>query len=728
MKQIHLIYWVPVFLIFSLFTSCNEEEINRNTPQPDGVMRLSATVRNGIKTRALNDPLSDATADEKRVDRISFFVYTEAEGLQVYPPATPASVYPDEPNKVHLIDNADGTYTANVDLTAGAGYDADVIAVANLPEAYDYTQVVSWKGLLDSVSVAATTMPLCTGEYDTGKKNAFIMCASATVALHKEKEAAVDFAMERLVARIDITNKAYGTDGNAFVLTGARILQAKPASYFVPHDLYASPEVVTVSDWQLAPALVKLYKGEVMTDNETTEAAGDAVCQAAWHALYTYENDDVEHAATHLEVTGKMNGATIVRKIPFETVDADGITKKPVPIVRNHRYLVQINPAPGQTDIVYKLTVDEWNAVDTVNVQPNQDQVPVMRGYSCAEATKTYGTFDVSTGIPDTIVIPATGGTVRFTASCPFDTRVTTDYASAADGNDWLEITDRSEAVVTKAGSTLSRTYEITVKANVALDATLVNRGYLYIANGANGSVMDTVTIYQGADIAYADTRFVAVTAYDVVWAPFNSGATEPIGKDEAITAWTTEKCGNLYQWGRNVPFAYDGAPGDLYPGDLSALNKYPAYQDACKNEGGYANKFIIGFAGANNTWFKDYKTGGVTVGDHAWPRENQPCPKGWCVPVQAELDKIMADDPKITDGKWCSTSNNALILTGGLRSCETGEFTGVLDNGFLWSSTLDTECMAPRLYIPISSSPGAKADTSHERLAYGFPVRCVKE
>lgn len=154
----------------------------------------------------------------------------------------------DEPNKVHLADNADGTYTANVDLTAGAGRDADIITVANLPEDYDYTQVVSRQGLLDSVTVATAAMPLCTGEYDTGKKNAFVMYASATVALHKEKEAEATFAMERLVARIDITNKAYGTGNNAFKLTKARILQAKPASYITPHDLYASPDVLTMSD------------------------------------------------------------------------------------------------------------------------------------------------------------------------------------------------------------------------------------------------------------------------------------------------------------------------------------------------------------------------------------------------------------------------------------------------------------------------------------------------
>lgn len=723
MKQMKLTFRISVFLLpFLILCACNEEEIGNKTGKlPDGVMRLSATVSNGVKTRAVGDPLTDATDDEKRVDRLAFFVYTEAEGMQVYPPAPATSVYPDEPNKVHLTDNGDGTYTANVDLTAGAGYDADVIAVANLPEDYDYSQVITWQGLLDSVTVATTKMPLCTGEYSAGKKNAFVMYASASVALHKEKEAEASFAMERLVARIDITNKAYGTGANSFVLTGARILQAKPASYLVPHDLYASPEVLTVSGWTLDPLSIKLYKGEVTTDNETTEGNADATCQAAWHALYTYENDDVEHAATHLEVTGQMNGATIVRKIPFETVDADGTTKKPVPIVRNHRYLVQISPAPGQTDITYQLTVDEWNAVDTVNVQPNQDQVPVMSDYSCAEASKTYGTFDASTGIPDTIVVPATGGTIRFTASCPFDTRVTADYASATDGNDWLEIINRSEAVVTKAGNTLARTYEIKAKENVSLDATLVNRGYLYIANGANGSIVDTVTVFQGADIAYADTRFAAVTAYDVVWAPFNCGATEPIGKDEVITTWTAEKCGYLYQWGRNVPFAYGGEPGDLYTGDLSVLDKYPNYNDACKNEGVYANKFI---KASGNTWFKDYKTGSILTGDNAWPRENQPCPEGWRVPTKAELGKIDAISPRQSNGKWVSPDNNRFIMPSAGYRDGTGTSFNLGSEGCYWSSTYDAQnACSYRLGIQTGGSIFGTLSVS-----YTFLIRCVHE
>lgn len=717
-----LIYRISVFLLpLLVLCACDEEEIGKKPqPLPDGVMRLSATVSNGAKTRALNDPLGDATADEKQVDRIAFFVYTEAEGMQVYVPATAAETYDDYPNKVHLTDNGDGTYEAKVDLTAGAGYDADVIAVANLPEDYDYTQIVSWVGLLDSVTVSTTTMPLCTGTDAGGKNNAFVMYSQATgVALRKEKEAAVSFAMERLVARIDITNKAYGTGTNAFKLTKARILQAKPASYITPHDLYASPEVVTVNNWQLDPTAIKLYNGEVKTDNETMVDAGDATCQAAWHTLYTYENDDVAHTPTCLEVTGEMNGATITRKIPFEVTDADGITKKPVPIVRNHRYLVQINPAPGETDITYKLTVDEWNAVDTVNVQPNQNQPPVKSEYSGTGETAVFG----DPAAPDSILFAAAAdGTISFKAACPFDIKVSVDYASDADkaAGEWLSITDIGDATITKAGATIERTFTIKVTKNEALDASLVNRGYILIANAGNWSAIDTITVFQGANIAYGDTRFAAITmgtvnGHDVVWAPVNVGATEiatEIIADEStpeIKAANDRQCGYYFQWGRKVPFTYGGEPGDLAPSDITLVT----YAEATKPDYAYADKFIMN----SNAWFSDYSGFGKN-----WPRENDPCPAGWRVPTKDELQIIYDQRPfTITDGVWTSTTTPAFVLpVAGDRNSNSGksEVRGTAAAVY-WSSTFDSGKAFRFNTNPVLAS---------RDLVPGYPVRCVKE
>ena len=740
MRQIKIRHWISILLLpLAAFYSCNVEEINRgdDTPLPEGITRLTATVGSGLKTRAVGDLLGDATNDEKRIDRLAFFVHTEAEGMQVYEPAKAGETHTDFPNKVQLEatvpGDPSGSYTATVDLTTGAGYDADIIAVANLPEDYDYSQIVSWQGLLDSVAVGTFTssMPLCTGNDGAAHDNAFVMYGSTTVALHKEKEETFNLALERLTARIDITNEAYVagmTDDDpkgGFLLTGVRILHARPQSYIVPQMDYVSPDVATVSDWKATPDQIRLVKidGENATDvtDGTPDEQATATCQRIWHSLYTYENHETEHAPTGLEITGKFRGLSVTRQIPFEVTETDG-TKRAVPVVRNHRYLVSIKPAPGQTDLTYSVQVGEWNAVDTVNVQPNQDQLPVVTNVVCTAATKSYG-GDLAGGImPDTLVVPADGGTLTFTASCPFDTRVTAEYFSPEDGNSWLEVTDRSEATVTKGDISLAREYTVTIKASAGLDPTLVNRGYLYIANGGNGSVVDTVVIYQGSNIAYGNTRFAAVTmgkvsGKDVVWAPINVGATEiatQIRKDADITtneekAANERQCGYYFQWGRKVAFRYGGEPGDLAPSGAALAT----YENATKSDYEYAGKFIMN----TNAWFSDYAAFGKN-----WPKENDPCPAGWRVPTKEELQIVFDQTPVIdgTTGIWSSATTPEFVLpAGGDRRFDSGISEGRGGSAIYWSATFE----GGKAYRLNTDPLLDKRD-----IAPGYSVRCVKE
>lgn len=740
MRQIKIQHWIILFFLPLLtWSGCNVEEIDRGngTPLPAGVTRLVATVRQGVQTRAVGDRLNDATINEKRVDRLAFFVHTEAEGMQVYEPAKSGETYEDFPNKVRLeaVDPADPAkgYTATVDLTAGAGYEADVIAVANLPEDYDYSQIVSWQGVLDSVTVGTFTpsMPLCTGNGGAGKDYAFVMYGSTIVALHKEKEEVFNLSLERLTARIDITNEAYvagmETDDtkNGFMLTSVRILHARPQSYIVPQMDYVSPDVLTVSDWMAPADSIRLYKVESadkatdVTDGTPDEKA-TATCQRVWHSLYTYENHETEHAPTSLEIKGKFRGKEITRQIPFVVTDADGITKKPVPIVRNHRYLVQISPAQGETDITYKVTVGEWNAVDTVNVQPNQDQPPVKSGYSGTGATKVFG----DPTAPDSLLFAAAAdGTISFKAACPFDIKVSVDYASDADkaSGEWLSITKISDATITKAGAGIERTFTIGVAKNDALDAGLVNRGYILIANAGNWSAIDTITVFQGANIAYGKTRFAAVTmgavnGIDVVWAPVNVGATEiatNVIKDADLQnddekRSNDRQCGYYFQWGRKVPFTYGGETTDLAPSGTTLS----MYAEATKPDYTYADKFIMD----NNAWFSDYSSFGKN-----WPRENDPCPAGWRVPTKDELQIIYDQKPfTITDGVWTSTSTPAFVLPAvGDRNYSSGKSENRGTQGVYWSSTFESG-KAYRLNTdPVLAS---------RDLAPGYSVRCVKE
>lgn len=746
MRQIKIRHWISILLLpLAAFYSCNVEEINRgdDTPLPEGITRLTATVGSGLKTRAVGDLLGDATNDEKRIDRLAFFVHTEAEGMQVYEPAKAGETHTDFPNKVQLEatvpGDPSGGYTATVDLTTGAGYDADIIAVANLPEDYDYSQIVSWQGLLDSVAVGTFTssMPLCTGNDGAAHDNAFVMYGSTTVALHKEKEETFNLALERLTARIDITNEAYVagmTDDDpkgGFLLTGVRILHARPQSYIVPQMDYVSPDVATVSDWKATPDQIRLVKidGENATDvtDGTPDEQATATCQRIWHSLYTYENHETEHAPTGLEITGKFRGLSVTRQIPFEVTETDG-TKRAIPVVRNHRYLVSIKPAPGQTDLTYSVQVGEWNAVDTVNVQPNQDQLPVVTNVVCAAATKSYG-GDLAGGImPDTLVVPADGGTLTFTASCPFDTRVTAEYFSPEDGNSWLEVTDRSEATVTKGDISLAREYTVTIKASAGLDPTLVNRGYLYIANGGNGSVVDTVVVYQGDNIAYGDTRFAAVDVGGVTFAPINLGATEiatnvpreilrTLSGDELQKALASRQAqgGDYYQWGRNVPFKFRLG---LYP--TSEIIKGPLSMEAANS----TKKFIT----TSNTkpWLDPQDITLWNSGTEDFPIKTKydPCPNGWRVPTSTEWKKV-TDVSSVKDNVWIVPPGLKIPLLGYLNDDFAGPFCA-FDNNYFSLYQTSTAALGTGNYVYGLGTVNEIMDSPVPN--FGLPIRCVKE
>lgn len=145
------------FIISTLFTlllplaACTEKDISggESPVGPQTGLRLSARLSQGVVTRAPGDPFA-AQLEEKRLDRLAFFVHTKEDGFQVYPPVPddvtdPDQAAADHPNAVYLAGTPADGYTATVALTAGGGYVADIIAIANLPADYDYKQIVTWK-------------------------------------------------------------------------------------------------------------------------------------------------------------------------------------------------------------------------------------------------------------------------------------------------------------------------------------------------------------------------------------------------------------------------------------------------------------------------------------------------------------------------------------------------------------------------------------------------------
>lgn len=780
------------FILSTLFTlllplaACTEKDISGGEPPvgPQTGLRLSARLSQGVVTRALGDPFA-AQLEEKRIDRLAFFVHTKEDGFQVYPPVPddvtdPDQAAADHPNAVYLAGTPATGYTATVALTAGGGYVADIIAIANLPADYDYRQIVTWEGLQDTVAILATKMPAClpgSAETDLSKRNAFVMYGDVTKELKKEETNTLSFSLQRLVARIDITNEAYepGTTPanaaanpeNSFFLTSARLLRAQPAAYLVPKP-DRTPDVVTTDVWPAltgigtdilygkptskTPTADPTQEPEMVT--VTTPAdANNARLQYAWHTLYTYPNSDTEHAPTALEIKGTFRGTEITRRIPF--VNKDGAA---FPVEGNHRYLVRIMKAPGQTDISFNIAVSEWDAVDTVNVKPDQTEVPVITNlatnlteYTNSEGQKAYDLFYTQ------------NGEMTFEATCRFAAGVRIKYYDeksetwTTQGN-WLKVEQVGEAeVTTKANNAYKISYKITCD---KFDGGRTRKAMLLVHNGGSEVECDTMIIrhvitYPGTDLEGIEVEDPTGAASTVTWAPVNVGATriatdikpgydydtrQPIPLSEEDQQSNFEQCGYLFQWGRKTPFKFPGCDEMMKNTiEFSTLDEFPTYEEGISPDYEYYDKYIIRNSSVNYYyWYKDHGFNSaplspILANKMLWPRQSDPCPVGWHVPSNEDSQSLinMLNSDGTASNHWIVQSSTIanLVFPHAGRIHVYGEGRFMSDSGVYWLSTVKADEISPPILA--FSFNSAKLVNVGWALCFSttaIPVRCVQD
>ena len=756
-----------IFLLLSLFlAACAEKDISGGdgTTGSQSGLRLSARLSSGAVTRALGDPFASGK-EEKRLDRLAFFVHTVEDGFQVYPPVPddvtdPDLAATDHPNAVYLSGTPETGYEATVALTAGGGYMADIIAIANLPADYDYRQIVTWEGLCDSVALHAATMPVClpgSEEINKADRNAFVMYGDIRKELKKEETNSLTFALQRLVARIDITNEAYapGTvpdnaatgPENSFFLTSARLLHAQPAAFVVPKP-DVTPDVVTTSDWAAITGIgTDILYGKPTTktpaedptqepEKVTVATADDAKAarlQYAWHTLYTYPNSDTEHAPTALEIKGTFRGTEITRQIPF--VDKDG---KAFPVEGNHRYLVRIVKAPGQTDISYSIAVSEWDAVDTVQVKPDQTAVPEITNL------ETNGEYNKDKKFID--LYYTQDGTISFDAACSFAPDIRVKYDEPEQGN-WISIEKSEPELTTKATNIYKRHFKITFP-------KMANKGMrhatLLVHNGGSEVECDTIFVrhtitYPGTDLEGVPMEKDGVTT---IWAPVNVGATRlptkiyPVTNDKG--EWITltaeqvqsnfEQQGYLFQWGRKIPFRYP-VDGSNFTDKVkfTSASDYLYYEDAVQP--GYGDdKFIIINFKFFDSWFKyDDKTTAppsIQAAGNIWPRQNDPCPIGWHISTKEDLENLVT----IIGEEKCETPTDLIWKLKSVPgfvfphvTITSGENTYVSDfNSPYWGATYQNNGFGVSATFDVKKT--SKPGIGSSMISQGNPIRCVQD
>ena len=196
------------------------------------------------------------------------------------------------------------------------------------------------------------------------------------------------------------------------------------------------------------------------------------------------------------------------------------------------------------------------------------------------------------------------------------------------------------------------------------------------------------------------------------VWMDRNLGATQV-----ATSSTDAASYGDLYQWGRNT---------DGHQIRTSATVAGPV---AIGAEG---TSFITGTSDwltvpDDTRWNSGTEVAPVKV------TANDPCPTGFRVPTETELE---AERNNGGTGFWGTGSlqNNALgafnsalkLPVAGARDASTGAPLFAVDSyGFYWSSTVSvTLPRLPRYLVFYSSN----ATMDRDSRAVGFSVRCIKE
>ncbi len=202
----------------------------------------------------------------------------------------------------------------------------------------------------------------------------------------------------------------------------------------------------------------------------------------------------------------------------------------------------------------------------------------------------------------------------------------------------------------------------------------------------------DNVTFtYKGVSVTYG-----TVSHNSKCWLDRNLGASQVATAFNDANAY-----GDLFQWGRL---------DDQHQTRTSGLTTTLSSTDVP----GHSN-FIYGMASPY-----DWRS---PQNDNLWQGvsgTNNPCPSGWRIPTETELDTERAS--------WSSQDYNGAYASplklpaGGYRGCSFGSLLNVGTYGFYWSSTVSTT-LARYLYF---FSAGASMTSGYR--AGGFSVRCVKD
>ena len=282
-----------------------------------------------------------------------------------------------------------------------------------------------------------------------------------------------------------------------------------------------------------------------------------------------------------------------------------------------------------------------------------------------------------------------------------------------------------ADQLIAKTGYTVDQTGAIVyvslapTGAPTGTTENVVVKGYYYFdgtewqsldAKGSGTGNGNNTSGSAGIGDAYGEVA----SATGKVWLDRNLGATQVATGSQDFASY-----GDLYQWGRAadghqviVRDAATPANGAPPAGSSASIGTQAATFIADEGSNAWDAKFITGSSDWLSAPIENLWTGTAA--------ENNPCPSGFRIPTNAELNQERAS---WTANTSVGAINSPLKLPlPGYRNSSNGTLSNVGSSGYYWSSTVSST-YARNLNINSSN-----AYMFNSGRAFGFSVRCIKD
>lgn len=212
-------------------------------------------------------------------------------------------------------------------------------------------------------------------------------------------------------------------------------------------------------------------------------------------------------------------------------------------------------------------------------------------------------------------------------------------------------------------------------------------------------------------------------------WMDRNLGAlTVAVASDESDVA--ASSLGLFYAWGRKDPFPGPTSAGtEENPIATTGTFNYTGGVMA-KAADSYASPmtFVATGSDSNQYWAEDNASALWSTSK----TKNDPCPPGYVVPQFISGEGVWKGATATgfaynSDHKWVKMGSGSFIvfpILGFLDGCQPTAYIRYSNRTYIWSSTWKNKNTA----YPLRLNAGGSSNTSEERQARGFSVRCVAE